>query len=262
MRWDRCSWPDLKALASAGAIVVIPVGSIEQHGPHLPVATDAICAERLVDAAVERLTEDIRVVVAPAMRYGYSEDHLGFPGTLSIGSRTLEDVLIEVGAGVAASGFERLAFVNGHGGNERLLYNVVRGVRRECSRPLAVAGVTYWKLAQAELAGLRRSEMGGMGHACELETSLMLHFEPESVRMERAVRAIVHPYSPLRGNDLLAPGPVVAPDRFSERTDSGVAGDPTVASAEQGARFAQVISGRLAAFLHEFAAWPLAHPLP
>lgn len=257
MRWDAMSSPQLAEAAAGGAIVVVPVGSVEQHGPHLPVATDAWAAEHLVEAALPKLPSGRRVVIAPVVRYGFSDDHAGFPGTLSIPARLLEELLIEIGAGIIASGFDRILLVNGHGGNDRLLYYVVRLIRDRAPRPVALAGLTYWKLAAEQLRSLRHSEPGGMGHACELETSLMLHFRPETVRMRHAVREVPVPYSGERGGDLLSSGAVVAPDRFHELTVSGVTGDPLVASAEQGRLFAGAISGRLAAFIDEFASWPL-----
>ncbi len=243
--------------AAADAIVVVPVGSIEQHGPHLPVATDAWAAEHLVEAALLEVPRGRRVLIAPALRYGFSHDHVGFPGTLSITARLLEDLLTEIGVGIIASGFHRILLVNGHGGNDRLLYYVVRRIRERSPRPVAIAALTYWKLATEQLRSLRQSEPGGMGHACELETSLMLHFRPDTVRMEHALREVPPPYSGERGDDLLSSGAVVAPDRFLELSSSGVTGDPLVASAQQGRLFAEAIAGRLAAFIDEFASWPL-----
>jgi creatinine amidohydrolase len=240
------------------AVVVVPVGSIEQHGPHLPVSTDAVCAERLVDLAVNRLAATVTAVVVPTIRYGFSHDHLGFPGTLSISHRLLEDLLVEIGVGILRTGYRRIVFVNGHGSNDRLLYYAVRQIRDSGNEPAAVAGVTYWKLAAADIAACRLSPVGGMGHACELETSLMLAFEPETVDMGKAVREIPKSYSAYRGDDLLASGPVVAPDRFADRTRTGVMGDPTFASAKHGRELAEIISRRLAAFLDEFATWPVS----
>jgi creatinine amidohydrolase len=256
VRWFDATWPELKDAAAAGAIVIVPVGAVEQHGHHLPTGTDALCAEHLVQATLE-LTR-VPVVMAPVVHYGYSDDHLGFPGTLSISAKLLEDMLVEVGRSILVSGFCRIIFINGHGSNDRLLYYAVRRLRTEARQPLALAAATYWKLAAQDLTELRHSPLGGMGHACELETSLVLHFRPEVVQLERAVREIPPPYSRYRGTDLLAPGSVIAPDMFKDLTRSGVSGDPLAASADQGSRFALAIAKRLAEFLDEFAAWPLS----
>jgi len=257
VRWEQATGPELHAVALAGGMVIMPMGAIEQHGPHLAVSTDSMTAEYLALAAAEIAKVSIPLVLAPTMRYGYSEDHLGFAGTLSLPARVLEDVLTEVAISALRNGFHRLLFLNGHGSNDRLLYYVVRRVRERSQSACALAGVTYWKLATRDLSDLRQSDSGGMGHACELETSLMLHFMPDCVHMDRAVREVPIPYSRYRGNDLLASGAVVTPERFIEHTGSGVAGDPLLATAAQGARFAAAIALRLAEFIEEFAGWPL-----
>lgn len=257
VRWQDMTSVEIEAAAEAGATVVLPVGAIEQHGAHLPVSTDATCAEQIALTAAGRENAAAPTIVAPTLPFGYSDDHAGFPGTLSLSHRVLEDALVELGASILASGFRRLLYLNGHGGNDRLLYYVVRRVREVAHGPVALAGATYWKLAGKELGALRVSAAGGMGHACELETSLMLHFAPQLVQMEQAVKEVPETYSEHRGDDLLAGGVVVAPDRFLERTSSGVVGDPLAADKEHGALFATAIVERLGAFLDELAGWPL-----
>jgi creatinine amidohydrolase len=257
IHWERMTSPMIAAAAQKNAVVVVPVGSIEQHGPHLPTMTDSACVEHLVERAAGLLAPG-EFIVAPGVRYGYSHDHLGFAGTLSISARLLEEMLVEIAASVVLSGFDRIAFVNGHGSNASLLYYVVRRVRDAAPRAVSVTGATYWTLAREALSDARRSAIGGMGHACELETSLMLQFEPDMVDMDRAVREMPEPYSRFRSSDLLSPGPAVAPDRFKVRTESGVSGDPLVATAEHGAHMADIIVRALADFLGDFATWELA----
>lgn len=220
--------------------------------------TDSACVEHVVEDAVNRLGGQPPIVIAPTVRYGYSHDHLGIPGTLSVPARLLEDLLVEIGRSILLSGFDRIAFVNGHGSNASLLYYVVRRIRDDAERPIRVTAVTYWSLARDGLAAIRRSELGGMGHACELETSLMLHYEPDTVEMARAVRDIPKAYSRYRSADLLSPGPAVAPDRFRDRTTSGVQGDPLVADAEHGSRLADVAVAGLVDFFRDFSSWDLA----
>ncbi len=262
MRWQDLTSVEIEAAAAAGATVVLPVGAIEQHGTHLPVSTDATCAEAIAMAAAQRTNTAAPPVLAPTLQFGYSDDHAGFPGTLSLSQRVLEDALVDIGSSILASGFQRLLYLNGHGSNDRLLYYVVRRVRERARGPVALAATTYWKLASRELGELRVSEPGGMGHACELETSLMLHFVPRLVHMDLAIKEVPASYSEHRGDDLLSGGAVVAPDRFRERTASGVLGDPLAADELRGARFAAVIVDRLAAFLDEFAGWPLVQGGP
>lgn len=260
VRWERLSSPEIAAAAGSGAVVVVPVGSIEQHGPHLPTMTDSACVEHVVRDAVDRLDGSPLTLIAPTVKFGFSADHLGFAGTLSIPAELLADLLVEIGRSILLSGFRRIVYVNGHGSNASLLYYVVRRIRDLAPEPVTVTGATYWSLAREELAAARRSEEGGMGHACELETSLMLHYEPDTVDMALAVREMPKSYSPYRATDLLSTGPAVAPDRFRDRTHSGVQGDPTVADAEHGAHLSSLAADALARFIRDFASWELAIP--
>lgn len=260
LEWERASSAALGTAAKSGSVVLLPVGAVEQHGPHLSTGTDSVCAEQLCRAAAAKLADTIPIVLAPTQKIGFSVDHFGFPGTLSLSADVLQQVLAQTGLSILASGFTRLLLVNGHGGNDRLLYYAVRDVRGRATAPLAVAAVTYWKLAGARISEHRDSEPGGMGHACELETSLMLHFSRDQVSMNAAKKEVPESYSRYRGDDLLASGPVVAPDLFAERTNSGVSGDPTLATEPKGAVWADELADALAVFIQEFSRWKLTDP--
>jgi creatinine amidohydrolase len=258
MHWQELTSEELAVAAGAGAVVVIAVGATEQHGPHLPVGTDSMCAQALAGQAAElAAASGVTVVVAPPVWVGYSRDHDGFPGTLGIGHRTLSLLLVDLGRGVLASGFSRLLYLNGHGGNDRLLYYVLRDVQDSAGVPSALAAVSYWRLAADALAATRETGPGGMAHACELETSLMLHHHPSLVRMERATDERAAEYSRFRRHDLLAPGPVMAPDRFADLTGSGVVGDPTLANGAKGADWSAAIATAVAELLADMTRWPL-----
>lgn len=258
MLWQEMTGPDLRTAGEAGAVLAVPIGAVEQHGPHLPVGTDSLCAAEISREAVARLPAEVQAVLAPPLWYGYSHDHLGFAGTLSLPARVMEDVLVAIGVTAAASGFRRILFVNGHGGNDRLIYYALRRIRDAVGHDMCLAGVTYWKLASADLQRLRSSSPGGMGHACELETSLVLHFREDLVKMDLARREVPPPYSRYRAVDLLGSGAVVSPDMFRQRTSSGVTGDPTVATAEKGMAFTEAIAQELANLVTEFSTWPLS----
>jgi creatinine amidohydrolase len=247
----------LTAAAAADAVVIMPIGSIEQHGPHLPTGTDSMCAASLVADVLQRLSPDTPAVALPPLWYGYSDDHHGFGGTISLPFRVLEDVLANVGKEVLTNGFKRLVFVNGHGSNDRLMYYVVRRIREEASAPHCAVGVTYWKVATQQLQTQRRSPYGGMGHAGELETSLMLHYAAHTVDHDKAVTEMPERYSPYRGGDLLDSGMVVVAERFIDRTRSGVVGDPSPATKEAGESFAEAITQRLSELIADVTTWPL-----
>lgn len=191
----------------AASILFVPLGSTEQHGPHLPLSTDTSIAQAWCDAlAAER--ED--AVVAPPLPYGSSGEHAGFAGTISIGQKALEKVLVEL-ARSATDSFDTVIFVSGHAGNVEPLRKAVKTLRKEKRRVAAILP----RLAGAD------------AHAGHTETSLMLHLHPEQVRLDRAEAGNTTPLIDLI--DELRSGGLAAV------TPNGVLGDPRTATAEDGA---------------------------
>ncbi|KUN80787.1 mycofactocin biosynthesis peptidyl-dipeptidase MftE [Streptomyces griseoruber] len=217
---DR-SWPDV----AKGGLVLVPLGSTEQHGPHLPLSTDTVIARAVAERAAALLPG--AAPVAPAIPYGASGEHAGFPGTVSLGGEALRAVLVEaVRSLVLWAG--RVAFVNGHGGNGATLTAAVRALRRE-------GHDVVWTACRVP---------GGDAHAGVTETSLMLHLAPELVLTERAVPGDRRPLSVLM--------PRLRTDGVRAVSPTGVLGDPTGASADQGLRtlraLASDVAGRLTAW--------------
>ncbi len=204
----RATWPDVGA-----PILVVPVGSCEQHGPHLPLHTDTVIANALAQRLVARRHD---CAVAPTLAITASGEHQGFPGTLSIGTDVMVDVVVElVRSADWASG---VVFVNGHGGNAaamRRAADILGGEGRSV--------LVWWP----ELAG-------GDPHAGHVETSLMLALAPDEVRLDRAVAGPVPAHAELVRHGVL---PVSA---------SGVLGDPTSATADEGRRILDDLDGQLA----------------
>jgi mycofactocin system creatininase family protein len=189
--------------------LIVPVGSTEQHGPHLPLDTDTRIATAVAQHVVERLAGDW--ALAPAVGYGASGEHEGFPGTVSIGTAALELLLVEFGRS-ACNWAPRVVFVNGHGGNVEALAGAVALLRRE-GRDVGWCSCTV---------------RGGDAHAGHTETSVLLHISPEHVWLDERVPGNSAPLSELlprmRDGGVAAVSPV------------GVLGDPTTATAEDGAR--------------------------
>lgn len=263
MHWQDMTKDQLAAAANRDAVIVLTVGATEQHGAHLPVGTDSMSAQHIAEAAATLANEaGTEVILAPPVWWGYSRDHIGFPGTLTLSHRTLSALMVELGASIVTNGFSRILFLNGHGSNDRLLYYVLRDVQDAAAAPCALAAVTYWKLAVDVLGAERDSTVGGMAHGCELETSLMLHSHPQLVHMDRAVDERAMEYSPHRRQELLSSGPVMAPDRFRDLTRSGVVGDPSLATAEKGSRWAAAIAARAADLIQDLSRWPLSAQEP
>lgn len=198
------AWPDVEAVA-AGALLAVPVGATEQHGPHLPLSTDTDIAMALVDGLVAARPS---VVAAPAIAYGSSGEHAGFDGTLSIGQDAVERLLVEL-VRSATETFTRVLLVCAHGGNREPLRRAERRLREE-GRDVA-AWTPGWS---------------GDAHAGRLETSLMLAIAPGRVRLERAAVGTAEPVATLMPALVAGGVRAVAPN--------GILGDPDGASAGEG----------------------------
>jgi creatinine amidohydrolase len=236
--------PALASTLTADSIVVLPVGSIEHHGPHLPLATDLLMADlmsaRLVAAAV---ADGLDVWRLPALAVTKSDEHDWAPGTIWIGAETLLATVREIGESVAKTPARTLVFYNGHGGNVALLQVALREIRRLTRLRTFLMGV-------AIPAG--PTEAGFGIHGGEGETALLMHLRPELVDLSKAERAV-----PEHLADLEHVGFAGKPVQFGWLSDDfgfgGVVGDPTTATAEIGAAIAETLVADGVAALHEIA---------
>jgi len=245
--WAAMTCGDIRETASAdGSVMVVPVGSVEQHGRHLPVATDTILVDAVVHEGADRVTDEVPLLVTPPVWSGFSPHHLSFGGTLSLEFDHLRAVLEDVARTGLENGFDGVLFVNGHGGNMAMIDAVVSTVGTEADAE--VLGTTYFQLATDAVEEIRDSETGGMAHGGEFETSLMLHFCPDFVAEERDAELWDEHYE--RGSrDLLEGGPVSVYRSFDEYSASGAIGAPDLASAAKGERIAEVVGDELGALL-------------
>ncbi|QIB74012.1 creatininase family protein [Halogeometricum borinquense] len=216
-----------------GSVLVVPVGSIEQHGTHLPVATDTLLAERVATASAKRVVADIPILVAPSVRPGYSPHHLPVGGTLSAGFETLLDLLRDMAETGLDNGFDALVFVNGHGGNTSLIDAAVSEIGRE-HPDREILGLTYFELVADLAATVRESDLGGMAHGGEFETSMMLYLFPELVETDEMPAEYWDEHYEHGGDDLVVGGPLSVYRSFDEYSESGAIGDPSVADENTG----------------------------
>ncbi|GAA1241735.1 creatininase family protein [Janibacter melonis] len=235
--------------AQRGAVLVLPVGAVEQHGPALPLGTDTIRAEAVVDRLVDALDE--LVVVGPTVPVGVSPHHLAFPGTMTLRPATFAAVLTDYVDSLARHGWRRVLVVTGHGGNNATLGVVAQDVLRDHPEvELAWAPVT--PLAPDALGAMDRAEV--TGHCGEAETAQMLHLAPDLVRSDRLAAGTTVPgqLDPFARLSRGAAHPAVALpyDRLSA---SGVLGDPTSATAEDGRAVVDEVVRRLADFVREWS---------
>ena len=220
-------WPDVAAYLENDDRIILPVGSTEQHGRHLPLGTDAM----VPTALARRLGERTSVLVAPTVTYGMSLHHLGFPGSVSLRPETLAHVLEDILRSLYRHGFRRVFVLNGHGGNVAPLRVALTNVMGDLT-DLTVKVRQWWH--EPAVDELLREAMGElrMGHADAGETAPMLALRPDLVRLERAQ------HSP---DD--APIEILTERVFRERFPHGVIGaDPRLASAELGQRMLDILT--------------------
>ena len=246
------TWPEVKALDFEKLIVIFPTGSFEQHGPHLPFTTDTDIVSAIAEE-VERAKAD-RVLLLPTLWPGLSTHHMHFPGTMDVPQMAYIQLVTELGKSMASMGAKKVFMLNGHGGNDTPLRAALRELKTAAPQTRFVFA-SYWTLAAKTLREVRETELGGMGHACEMETSVMLHLHPERVKIERAVCDGPTHADPYRKADMQYARPVFFVNEFHEVTQSGVMGRPDMASAEKGKRFLDGIVEEVSAFVEHFATW-------
>ncbi|MGH9661551.1 MAG: creatininase family protein, partial [Bryobacteraceae bacterium] len=215
MLLEQLTWPDLRTLPDV--VFVVPLGAIEQHGPHLPLATDALIAGEIA-RRIEAAAPD-RIVLAPVQWLGHSPHHSYF-GCVSLNLRPYMDLLAGVCRSLANLGARRIFLLNAHGGNDAPARAVLCELKVE-SPGLLVSFASYWSLAGEALARIRTSPAGGMGHACELETSILLELRPDLVRLDRARDAGTFSQSGFHRLDMLKPQPYSMVRNFHELSDNG-----------------------------------------
>ena len=174
----ECDRETIRSLAESGGLLVLPIGAIEQHGPHLPVWTDTLVVEHLAMASATLVRDELPILVAPTMPFGSSAHHLPFGGTLSLDTAVVLDVLMCLGRSAHRSGFRRIFILNGHGGNHELVELAARDLCLEFG--IDVGGASWWQVAAEALADSGAHEHGRVpGHAGAFETSLVSALRPD-----------------------------------------------------------------------------------
>jgi creatinine amidohydrolase len=254
---ESMTWPEARQAAeNGGRVVLLPVGAIEQHGPHLPVDVDNRIVTWLCNEAARRRPD--LIMSAPPIHYGFNEHNMGFPGTVTVAVDHFINYVYDVCHSFVRQGHNRVIMVNGHGSNHMPCALVARRIVNETEDGLA-ALVSHWQLARDLAARIRETPRGGMAHACEYETSWYLFLAPELVHMERAVADMIAQRSRYIWVDIMAgDGPATFIDDWSRLSNgSGVEGDPVTASAEKGQRYAEEEVTQLIEFCQEFKAMAL-----
>ena len=234
--WRELTAAALREQAEAGALVLLPVASTEQHGPHLATGVDDILCSEICRRVGEALVAAGKpAVVAPTLPYGLAEHHVAFGGSFTLTLPTYHALLRDLCRSILRAGFRQILIVNGHGGNMSALATLTVELTRELEAPIATT--TYFFAAEAEFAAILEDQRAVL-HACEAETSMMMAARPDLVDAARLPDA----FGPAFDN----PGAVLSPTlnrwrSFREITETGVLGDARRSGPEKGERLIQAV---------------------
>lgn len=254
--WQDFGTLDFERVDPERTIALLPVSAVEQHGPHLPLSTDALINAGIVRAALPRIPPPATLLVLPALVVGNSPEHVSFPGTLAVRDMSLADVWTDVGRSVARAGVRKLVMFNTHGGQKSLVDLVALRLRSE--QKMLVVRATYFAFGVPpgifDLAEVVHEIHGG-----EIETSLVMHLAPELVRRDRLENFVGLPHWLARERTLLgAEKPIGIGWLAEDLHPAGVCGNAARADAERGARHLEHLAQRLAALVTDVAATPLS----
>ena len=255
--WADLSTRDFASLDAARAIAVLPVGAIEQHGPHLPLSVDADLADGVVAATLAHLPAELPVLFLPTQTIGLSPEHQAFPGTLTLSSRTVISLWTEIGESVARAGVKKLVLLNAHGGQVGVMDIVARDLRARLG--MLVYGVNWFNLPLgAEVEGQFSAEEHRYGiHAGQIETAMMLALKPAQVAMQHAQNFVSAsqqraPHFPILGNGKSAK----LGWQMQDYNPAGAVGNAAAATAGQGRAVLDAAGHALARLLVEIDRLP------
>jgi creatinine amidohydrolase len=258
-RYERLTWPEINEAVALNKVIVLPVGSTEQHGHHLPLDTDAKLSSSVAYEAGRRSPEDL--LVLPPVAYGYCHHVMDFPGTINIEPSTFVKFLLDITRSVAYHGFKRIVVLNGHGSNHPLVEEV--GRQTILQTDALCLTLSWWQLvADYWNRELRTSVLpGGCAHACELETSMYQHVDGAGVRSDRIGNELAE-YMALPGaatwhyTDLTVGSPATIIEWTSTYTKSGVIGEAEKATPDKGRQVFEHAVAQMIAMVRWFRTRP------
>jgi len=224
----------LPADSERGKVILLPIGHTEQHGYHLPLSVDTIIIEAIAQGTAKAKPE--KACTLPVMPYGVSTHRPSFAATMNAGGRAFEDFWLAVIDTLVIRGFDRIYLMSGHGGNTSFLVNVVKYAGERHRRIFCATAFlhTSGTIGAAAIEKYRTSKIGGMGHACELETSFLLHLRPDLCHMERVVDEVDFVTTPSYYMDWIEGGSLVANPPWDDDTKTGAYGAGSHGTAEKG----------------------------
>ncbi len=256
-RWEEMTTADFAALDPERTVAVLPVAAIEQHGPHLPVSVDTAIVNGIVRSVIELLPGDLPATFLPTMPVGKSNEHIAFPGTLTLSAETLIRLWTEIGESVARSGVRKLVLLNSHGGQPQIMDIVARDLRVRLK--MFVVALSYWAVGMPEGLFPAAERVHGI-HGGSGETSLMLHLHPDLVRNEErrdfvpASIAMAERYKYLRPEGT----GVGFGWQTQDLNEHGACGNALDADPQRGQKIIEHVAPRIVELLREIAAYPLS----
>ncbi|HEV3121957.1 MAG TPA: creatininase family protein [Isosphaeraceae bacterium] len=236
-RYEKLTWPEINDAVSLGKVCVVPCGAVEQHGPHLPLDVDLICPTEIARGTGRAVPD--KMLVLPTVCYGYTGHVMDFPGTINTDFEHFMHQVLDITKSLAYHGFKKIVLLNGHGSNMPNLDLVARRTNLETDAECVLAA--WWNLLTVDKTFLprwRQSKFpGGCAHACELETSLYLYLDGDNVRKDKIKNGTIsfnEEESPFHWVDLFAAGPAALTSWTSSYSETGVLGEPELATAEKG----------------------------
>ncbi len=253
--YDELTWPEINEAVRAKKVVLLPIGSTEQHGHHLPLDVDNFLARSVCLVAARKAPRE--TLVMPTIPYGYNEHAQDFPGTIHVHYDHFIEYCLDVCKSVVYAGFDRIVIIDGHGSNEHLCEFIARRATLETDG--LVASTIWTNLAIEAFEGVRDSGYGGAAHACELETSAYLYLDESKVQMDKAKdhyggAAGKEGSKFLRVDLTRGWGPMKLVRWTSTATPHGVSGAPTLATKTKGEAIVEGAAENLVAFIREFRA--------
>jgi creatinine amidohydrolase len=254
--WSEYTARDFAKLDHENLIAVLPVGAVEQHGPHLPLSVDQAIVDGLVESAVGRLPDDIPVLFLPTMPIGKSNEHSEWPGTLTFSSQTLMAMWTEIGDCVAAAGVRKMVFLNSHGGQIAPMDIVARDLR--VKHKMLTVAASWFGMGMPDGVFSEVENRFGI-HAGDMETSVMLALHPEHVQMEHARN--FHPAIANIAHENIHLGLSIAGKlgwQAQDMNPAGAGGNAAAATAEKGAQVIEYAADQMVKLFAEVHRMPLS----
>lgn len=235
MIWDELTSPFIESL-DRNIPVLLPIAATEQHGPHLPLATDRMIGWHFAHNLHLKIPD--QVLILPPVSIGCSNHHMDFPGTLTVSHDTFSSLIEDILESVLTHDFNNIIILNSHGGNQGIGQVILERLGPEVNQ---LVFVTWWKLATEALVKISETGPGGVGHACEFETSLMMHIAPNLVKEDEIVAGENQKTFGWAEADMLRGAKANLYRSMYEMTPNGVFGDPTRASAKKGEQISSLV---------------------